>query len=831
MYRKITKTELEAIKADKSFIPLQVGDRLVYQYTSSYVQIVVDPAAMTKTTMNFGAAPMRMSLVLYAGEDDDKPITDKDDIKVPGKLDSPSSLSDDVQNCNTAIGAADGAIDAAIKGLYESYHEWFGYYSSSVYAKAQCKSLAVVIGAMELLKSVIGRLSGVLQAGAIAFLLAEAYSNYSNYKAAYNYWEKTLGPEYSALCCQKASELCDAYLDYGQNLKWQITSNVASIAAMAGLAAGVVLTGGAAAIGIAVTTILGVIADLALNAQAEGYKEEIKYKKKEREYACRGVRGGDDDDPPPTDVINDPSGYVYEAVFSNRVAGATATTYYEGADGNPVEWDAEEYNQLNPLATTPDGFYRWDVPRGNWMVTVEKEGYNTVDSRNIYKKLGTLGADSDGWLPVLPVQTEVHLPMESTEAPQVYEYIAYEDGISLIFSQYMKEETLNITVADKNGTFSGEDLELVWVDQEMSDHYYNRTFASKVMITRADDEYWTAKEDGTVTVSIAEGGKNYAGTDLGSWTQTMKLLPAPAEFTAEAKVSVTYGGERIVAVAVTDRNGKAVAGASVDAEVSGYALVRQAGEETFSAVSYGETDKNGMASFTLSGYCVGEDTLTVSLAGRSEQLEIPVTIARSGVPNEPVVTINGTVYTGQGHEIEVEKGTVITVTGGSEDVLYYNIGRNSCPCQGDQILIGTGSGTITVNESGYYKFAAYDPENELYSSRVHVLITVKSGEAGIAVTAVTPAADGLSISVAGEISNGTGAALTGDLWCAAYNADGRMIGLELLGKQEAAVGGEIPVSGTVALSENWTAGCSVKLLFLHPDTAAPLAKAEAYTAQ
>ena len=112
-----------------------------------------------------------------------------------------------------------------------------------------------------------------------------------------------------------------------------------------------------------------------------------------------------------------------------------------------------------------------------------------------------------------------------------------------------------------------------------------------------------------------------------------------------------------------------------------------------------------------------------------------------------------------------------------------------------------------------------------------MLITVKAGEAGTAVTAVTPAEDGLSISVAGEISNGTGAALTGDLWCAAYNADGRMIGLELLGKQEAAVGGGTPVSGTVALSENWAAGCSVKLLFLHPDTAAPLAKAEAYTAQ
>ena len=835
----ITDAELAIVAADESYVALQNGDTLMYHYSSDTLQITVNTDTMTKTTvdisgttgsslanvMRYNNSNMRMLRSTRSAE------TDKESLHV-NFLEAPEGLSASVSEANTAIGSWANSVDIAIEGIKEALGDYRIGGNPKFYSAATRAALSAKLSLLLTMKSLVSRVASILTVGSIAILLRECYSNYSDYRNAVQYFEKVKkSNNYSYECARAAKALCDAYADYGINLGLQLANNLASIVAMAVLGGGVFASGGSTGIALAIYTIGSMIADLVLGHFADGHKENIKQKKKDRELACEGSRGGGSDDGAPTDVINDPSGYVYEAVFSNRVAGATATTYYEGTDGSPVKWKAEEYNQLNPLATTPDGFYRWDVPRGNWMVTVEKEGYNIVDSRDIYKKLGTLGADSDGWLPVLPVQTEVHLPMESTEAPQVYEYIAYEDGISLIFSQYMKEETLNITVADKNGTFSGNQLKLVWVDQEESDHYYNRSFASELMITRADGEYWTAKEDGTVTVSIAAGGENYAGTDLDSWTQTMKLLPAPAEFTAEAKVSVTYGGERIVTVAVTDRNGKAVAGASVDAEVSGYALVRQAGEETFSTVSYGETDKNGMASFTLSGYCVGEDTLTVSLAGRSEQLEIPVAIARSGVPNEPMVTINGTVYTGQGHEIEVEKGTVITVTGGSEDVLYYNIGRNSCPCQGDQILIGTGSGTITVNESGYYKFAAYDPENELYSSRVHVLITVKAGEAGTAVTAVTPAADGLSISVAGEISNGTGAALTGDLWCAAYNADGRMIGLELLGKQEAAVGGGTPVSGTVALSENWAAGCSVKLLFLHPDTAAPLAKAEAYTAQ
>ena len=70
--------------------------------------------------------------------------------------------------------------------------------------------------------------------------------------------------------------------------------------------------------------------------------------------------------------VIDPSGYVYEAVPSNRLEGVQATIFYkEWAEDmygdvyeNVIRWDAEAYAQQNPLFTDADGMYQWDVPSG-----------------------------------------------------------------------------------------------------------------------------------------------------------------------------------------------------------------------------------------------------------------------------------------------------------------------------------------------------------------------------------------------------------------------------------------------------------------------------------
>ena len=125
----------------------------------------------------------------------------------------------------------------------------------------------------------------------------------------------------------------------------------------------------------------------------------------------------------------DPSGYIYEAVESNRVSDAKTTLYYLDPKTNmPVEWDAENYSQVNPLYTDLHGAYAWDVPEGKWQVKCEKDGYDTVQSE---------------WLDVPPEQTEVNLALISHAVPEISRVDAYADFVSVKFSKYMKIDTIS----------------------------------------------------------------------------------------------------------------------------------------------------------------------------------------------------------------------------------------------------------------------------------------------------------------------------------------------------------------------------------------------------
>ena len=89
----------------------------------------------------------------------------------------------------------------------------------------------------------------------------------------------------------------------------------------------------------------------------------------------------------------DPSGYVYEAVPSNRVEGVKAEAYYydyaidefgmPADEKSEILWNAEEYDQVNPLYTDAGGRYAWDVPMGQWLVRFSKDGYYDADSRGL----------------------------------------------------------------------------------------------------------------------------------------------------------------------------------------------------------------------------------------------------------------------------------------------------------------------------------------------------------------------------------------------------------------------------------------------------------------
>ena len=96
--------------------------------------------------------------------------------------------------------------------------------------------------------------------------------------------------------------------------------------------------------------------------------------------------------PESPNYVIDPSGTIINSVTSKVLSGAQVTVYYKDANGNEKVWNADDYSQLNPVLTSVNGEYAWDVPEGHWKVKVSKEGY--------------VSSESD-WLPVAPVQTGI----------------------------------------------------------------------------------------------------------------------------------------------------------------------------------------------------------------------------------------------------------------------------------------------------------------------------------------------------------------------------------------------------------------------------------------
>ncbi|WP_235549668.1 S-layer homology domain-containing protein [Paenibacillus sp. Soil766] len=143
--------------------------------------------------------------------------------------------------------------------------------------------------------------------------------------------------------------------------------------------------------------------------------------------------------------IYDPSGYVYEAVKSNPLAGVTATVQYlDTNSGEWKVWKAEEYDQINPQLTDEAGKYGWDVPPGKWRVRWSKNEDEDGDGdRDPYEPLTSAELD------VPPPHTEVNAGLVSRVSPKVTTVtgVTYNGGsyVDLTFSKYLK-------VTDLTGT-------------------------------------------------------------------------------------------------------------------------------------------------------------------------------------------------------------------------------------------------------------------------------------------------------------------------------------------------------------------------------------------
>ncbi len=289
----------------------------------------------------------------------------------------------------------------------------------------------------------------------------------------------------------------------------------------------------------------------------------------------------------------DPSGYIYEAVWDNRVEGATATVYYlDEETGEPVEWNAAEYGQTNPQVTGSDGTYAWDVPIGQWKVVVEKEGYESVESE---------------WLPVPPVQTDVNLGLISLEKPAVKEVHLYQDSVVVEFTQYMQVDGMS---ADAFGLGSAAQI--------------GEVEAMDALPSAADENIMLAKlfrvsYTGTAgDLTVDAGVMNYVGNTMEADYSAQKLVMEYEVTGLQGQDTVTVNYEDQMQYALQILPAEAAADAVI--------TVKSSDVYGLEIVSISEADAQGVRMITLKGALPTECTLEIEVAGTTVKKQVQVNV-------------------------------------------------------------------------------------------------------------------------------------------------------------------------------------------------------------
>ena len=354
--------------------------------------------------------------------------------------------------------------------------------------------------------------------------------------------------------------------------------------------------------------------------------------------------------------IQDPSGFVYEGVESNRVQGATTTVFYKNQTtnmyGDPVDvvtvWDAENYGQQNPQLTDENGEYGWMVPEGWWQVKYEKEGYQTELSE---------------WLPVPPPQLDVNQQLVQYSQPIVSGVKATQQGVQVQFDKYMRPATLtteNIHVTRQGNELPGT-IELLNAEQ-----HDGVELASKVRFVPSE----SLPVGQTLVLTVGGDVQSYAKVAMGdAFTQEFDIVQAVEKIVADSAVNVIY--DQTTELTISALPAQAAAGHKVK--------VRQL-SDVVASISTDELtlDAGGKAALRITGEAHG----TTGIILKMDDDEDVQTLVMVNVKDEsdfvcPLPTANYISGT------QLYYGTAVELSSELPGATIYYTLDGSCPCEQD----------------------------------------------------------------------------------------------------------------------------------------------------
>ncbi len=306
----------------------------------------------------------------------------------------------------------------------------------------------------------------------------------------------------------------------------------------------------------------------------------------------------------------DPSGNIYEFSESNPLEGVTATVqYYDDTTYDWVTWDAEYYEQINPIITGADGSFKWVVPKGQWRVVCEKEGYETYTSYSYF---------------IPPEVTGLQYFMKTNKAPTIEECYYQNGVVTITFDQYITDGLIK-----ENFVVDGAyDLEVVMLDPMWSSTY-GKMGCKTIQLYCKD-------ADGNMMITVPASVKinnvyNYAYLPLATDTVVPTDLTKYYEFDVSTdKEDIAVGDVVTVTLTTTDAIGETVKVSVSNSTIFDTELYTydEFGDVTDTeSVTIPETltfDENGKASFKFVAGFEGISYLTFKVGGTTKNCFVEV---------------------------------------------------------------------------------------------------------------------------------------------------------------------------------------------------------------
>ena len=247
-------------------------------------------------------------------------------------------------------------------------------------------------------------------------------------------------------------------------------------------------------------------------------------------------------------MVVDPSGIVYDTVKGNRIQGAKMTVYKLNTETESEEpvwdvWNAEDYDQQNPLYTDEDGAYAWVVPEGRYKVTCEMEGYDTQTSEEF---------------DVPPEKTDLNFSLVSNQAPEIKSVEKSDGSLIVTFTNSVNIDTVNADTLKLDGTDAKYTVTPMLYDENDK---YTDSFLVKGNFKNLD----------SITVHASESIKNAAGISA----KTNKVIPGVNP----------YAGD-------VNNDGK-ISGIDASMAFSEYKLIYGGSEGSFNEDEIKRADMNG----------------------------------------------------------------------------------------------------------------------------------------------------------------------------------------------------------------------------------------------